>query len=65
MFFPGRLVTDNILIAYEVMHYLNKQRKAKNGHMSLKLDMSKAYDGVKWSFLEGMMRKIGFREEWI
>ena len=36
-----------------------------NGFMALKLDMSKAYDKVEWVFLENLMRKIGFCEQWI
>ncbi|CAM9001002.1 unnamed protein product [Rhodiola kirilowii] len=33
--------------------------------MSIKLDMSKAYDRIEWKFLEKMMAAIGFAEEWI
>ena len=33
--------------------------------MAIKLDVSKAYDRVEWAFLEAMMRKLGFQEEWI
>ncbi|CAM8965610.1 unnamed protein product [Rhodiola kirilowii] len=33
--------------------------------MSMKLDMSKAYDRIEWHFLERMMAAMGFAEEWI
>ena len=40
----------------------------KPGQESLcvvKLDMHKAYDRVEWIFLEGVMQKLGFHEQWI
>jgi len=46
-FILGRLITDNILVAFEALHTMDTQIKGKNGYMALKLDMSKANDRVE------------------
>lgn len=63
-FFPGRLISDNILVAYELTHYMRQKRNGETGYAALKLDMSKAYDRVEWGFLKDMMLKLGFNQEW-
>ena len=40
----GRVISDNILMAFETLHYMKHQQKGKTGFMALKLDMSKAYN---------------------
>ena len=60
-----RIVTDNILIAHEMLHYLKSKRTGKLGFMALKLDKSKAYDRVEWTFLEQIMVKMGFNQKFI
>lgn len=64
-FFPGRLISDNIMISCEVMHFLKRKRYDKDEYMALKLDMSKAYDRVEWKFLEAILEKMGFNSWWI
>jgi hypothetical protein len=49
-FVPGRLISDNIFTAYETLHTMQSKMWGNVGYMTMKLDMSKTYDRVKWDF---------------
>ncbi|XP_073051343.1 uncharacterized protein [Primulina eburnea] len=60
-FVPGRVISDNILLAQELTHSLSLP--TRGGNVILKLDMAKAYDRVQWSFLLDVLRHYGFSEQ--
>ncbi|KAL0322208.1 UNVERIFIED_CONTAM: hypothetical protein Scaly_2517200 [Sesamum calycinum] len=48
-FVPGRFLSDNVLLAQELIQSLESRRPEAN--VVFKLDMAKAYDWVSWEFL--------------
>lgn len=59
-FVLGRQITDNILIAYEIMHFLKRKNKGKRGFMSIKVGHEQTYDIVEWDYLEQVLTVLGF-----
>jgi hypothetical protein len=57
----GRNILDCVVVLHEVVHELHS--KKLNG-VILKLDFEKAYDKVKWSFLQQTLGMTGFSPEW-
>ena len=46
-FISNRLITDNVLVAFETMHHISQKKSGKVGEMTLQLVMSKVYDRVE------------------
>ena len=59
-----RLITDNILVAFETMHHISLKKAGRTCEMALKLDMSKVYDRVEWGCLVKIMDRLGFVAKW-
>jgi len=64
-FVAGTTITDNILIASEIIHYLKCKTRGNKGEAALKIDINKAYDRVDWNYLFSIMKKMGFSPIWI
>ena len=62
---PCRFITDNTIVAFEMIHRMRNRRKWKIEHMTVKLDISKAYDRVEWSFLKQIILKLELPELWV
>ncbi|CAL1363270.1 unnamed protein product [Linum trigynum] len=64
-FVKGRLISDNVLLAQEVIQFLKIKSQGQEKWMALKLDMEKAYDRVEWEFLFAVMKRLGFTDQWL
>lgn len=60
-FVRGRNIHDNFLFVQQMVKSLHKKKEA---HLLLKLDISKAFDSVSWSFLLEVLRHVGFGQQW-
>ncbi|VFQ84578.1 unnamed protein product [Cuscuta campestris] len=58
-FVAGRdIMVEQILLTKEMAH--NIDTKAESGNIIIKLDMAKAFDKLKWSYLIDILQRFGF-----
>ena len=55
-FVLGRHITENIVIAQEVVHSMRK-KTSSTGFMAIKADLEKAYDRLSWEFISDTLRE--------
>ncbi|RVW53508.1 Transposon TX1 uncharacterized 149 kDa protein [Vitis vinifera] len=60
-FVQGRQILDAVLITNEIVD--EKRRSGEEG-VVFKIDFEKAYDHVKWDFLDHVLEKKGFSSKW-
>eukprot|EP00253_Pinus_taeda_P017298 PITA_17298 len=58
----GRQIMDGIILTHEIIHSL---KQSKQAGMLLKLDLSKAFDKLSWSYIHHMLKDFGFCSTWV
>lgn len=53
-FVIGRNIVDNIIITQEVVHSMRSKQQSQQW-MFIKIDLEKAYDQVRWKFIEASL----------
>lgn len=56
-FVLGRTIHENIIVAKEIMHSMQK-KKGKKGFFAIKIDLTKAYDKLNWEFIWHILEEI-------
>ena len=60
-FMPGRHILEGVVVLHETLHEIHSK---KLDGVIFKVDFEKAYDKVKWPFLQQAMRVNGFNGAW-
>jgi len=60
-FTPGRNIMEGVVILHETIHELPTK---KSDGVIFNIDFEKAYDKVKWPFLQQTLRMKGFSPKW-
>jgi len=62
-FVEDKSILDNVMLDFEVIHHIRSKQKGKIGKVTLKIDISKIFDGVNWQYLLNVLRNMGLHEK--
>nr|GEX56738.1 RNA-directed DNA polymerase, eukaryota, reverse transcriptase zinc-binding domain protein [Tanacetum cinerariifolium] len=60
-FVTDRQILDDPFILNEIVHWCKNKKKQS---MIFKVDFEKAYDSVRWDFIDDILRRFDFEEKW-
>ncbi|GKC38445.1 RNA-directed DNA polymerase, eukaryota [Tanacetum coccineum] len=60
-FIAGRQMLDGPFILNEVLQWCTKKKRKS---LIFKVDFEKAFDSVRWDFLDDVLKKFGFGDKW-
>ncbi|PKI71328.1 hypothetical protein CRG98_008328 [Punica granatum] len=63
-FIEGRWINENGLLAQEILHTMRKT-KARRGWFGMKIDFTKVFDKLEWSFIIKILERLGFHQIFI
>jgi hypothetical protein len=58
----GHQIMDSVILVHEVIHSLKSTRTPG---MLIKLDLSKAFDRLRWKYMQSLLLDFGFSNEWV
>lgn len=73
-FLPGRGTHGNILLVQEIIHSFCKKKVRQGylylnltwkGTMAIKIDLSKAYDRLRWDFIKDTLEQLHIPSNWV
>lgn len=59
-----RLIIDNIMVAYQLLHSMKLNKKKRDRGMAIKFNTFKAYNRIEWPYLKVVLTSMGFSERW-
>lgn len=62
-FIENQTILDNVRLSSKVIHHMRCKNKGKSWEIELKIDISKAFYRVEWTYLLSVLRKTGFHDK--